>query len=327
MQRYSKILFLFLLLLSFSLVFSQNYYDQQWKKVQESTGKGNFKSTLPTILDIQNHAMKENNALQLIRSLKAEFSIVNQTSDDDENDSASKFFVKLQNAEKNLKGDDLLVYKVLLSGFMFDYYNEHSWQINGRTNMNSQDVSQIETWSKLDFKNYLSKNLKELDQQSQPMKKVSFAKYKDAFTNTNDIAYFPTLLDWYSLKKVSFLSDNGLFTKNELTENRNTINTIFDELITQNSGNSKLYFMHQKLSENCQFTQCKDKLEQLQNLVKSNIDGDYKVLVIEEIMNELIIKNKQKEALAIGNQAKTQYPKSPFIENIKNKENQIVNPF
>ncbi|MCI3938621.1 MG2 domain-containing protein [Chryseobacterium aahli] len=327
MQRYSKILFLFLLLLSFSLVFSQNYYDQQWKKVQESTGKGNFKSTLPTILDIQNHAMKENNALQLIRSLKAEFSIVNQTSDDDKNDSASKFFVKLQNAEKNLKGDDLLVYKVLLSGFMFDYYNEHSWQINGRTNMNSQDVSQIETWSKLDFKNYLSKNLKELDQQSQPMKKVSFAKYKDAFTNTNDIAYFPTLLDWYSLKKVSFLSDNGLFTKNELTENRNTINTIFDELIAQNSGNAKLYFMHQKLSENCQFTQCKDKLEQLQNLVKSNIDGDYKVLVMEEIMNELIIKNKQKEALAIGNQAKTQYPKSPFIENIKNKENQIVNPF
>lgn len=327
MQRYSKILFLFLLLLNFSLVFSQNYYDQQWKKVQENSVKGTYKSNLPIILDIQNQAMKENNALQLIRSLKAEFSIVNQTSDDDKNDSASKFFVKLQNSEKNLKGDDLLVYKVLLSGFMFDYYNEHSWQINGRTNMNSQDVSQIETWSKLDFKNYLSKNFKELDEQSQTMKKVSFAKYKDAFSNTNDIAYFPTLLDWYSLKKVSFLSDNGLFTKNELTENRNTINAIFDELIAQNSGNSKLYFMHQKLSENCQFTQCKDKLGQLQNLVKSNIDGDYKVLVMEEIMNELIIKNKQKEALAIGNQAKTQYPKSPFIENIKNKENQIVNPF
>lgn len=327
MQRYSKILFLFLLLLNFSLVFSQNYYDQQWKKVQESTGKGNFKSTLPTILDIQNQAMKENNALQLIRSLKAEFSIVNKTSDDDKNDSASKFFVKLQNSEKKLKGDDLLMYKVLLSGFMFDYYNEHSWQINGRTNMNSQDVSQIETWSKLDFKNYLSKNFKELDEQSQAMKKVSFAKYKDAFSNTNDIAYFPTLLDWYSLKKVSFLSDNGLSTKNELTENRNAINKIFDELIAQNSGNSKLYFMHQKLSENCQFTQCKDKLEQLQNLIKTNTDVDYKVLVMEEIMNELITKNKQKEALSIANQAKSQYPKSPFIENIKNKENQIVNPF
>jgi len=327
MQRYFKILFLFLLLLSFSLVFSQNYYDQQWKKVQESTGKGNFKSTLPTILDIQNQAMKENNALQLIRSLKAEFSIVNQTSDDDKNDSASKFFVKLQNAEKKLKGDDLLVYKVLLSGFMFDYYNEHSWEINSRTNMNSQDVSQIETWSKLDFKNYLNKNFKELDEQSQAMRKVSFVKYKDTFSNTNDVAYFPTLLDWYSLKKVSFLSDNGLFTKNELTENRNTVNTIFDELIAQNSGNSKLYFMHQKLSENCQFTHCKDKLEQLQKLVKSNVDGDYKVLVMEEIMNELVTKDKIKEALEITTQAKSKFPKSAFLNNIKNRENAILNPY
>ncbi|MCU7617046.1 MG2 domain-containing protein [Chryseobacterium sp. PBS4-4] len=327
MQRYSKILFLLLLLSSFSVVFSQKKYDEQWKKVQESTGKGNFKSTLPIILDIQNQAMKENNALQLIRSLKAEFSIVNQTTDDDKNDSASKFFVKLQNAEKNLKGDDLLMYKVLLSGFMFDYYNEHSWEINSRTNMNSQDISQIETWSKLDFKNYLNKNYKALDAEKEAMKKVSFAKYKDAFSNTTDIAYFPTLLDWYFLKKVSFLSDNGLFTKNELSENRFLINLIFDELIAQNSGNAKLYFMHQKLSENCQFTHCKDKLEQLQNLVKSNVDGDYKVLVMEEIMNELVIKNKQKEALEIGNLTKTQFPKSPFLENIKNKENQIINPY
>jgi uncharacterized protein YfaS (alpha-2-macroglobulin family) len=327
MQRYSKILFPILLLLNFSLFFSQSYYDQQWKKVQENSAKGTYKSNLPTILEIQNKAMKENNALQLIRSLKTEFIIVNQTSDDDKNNSASQFFRKLQNVEKNLKGDDLLFYKVLMSGFLLDYYNEHSWEINGRTNMNSQDVSQIETWSKLDFKNYLNKNFDELDQQSQALKKVSLGKYKDVFSNTNDISYFPTLLDWYSLKKVSFLSDSGLFTKNELTENRSTINTIFDELITQNEGNAKLYFMHQKLSENCQFSQCKDKLEQLQNLAKSNIDGDYKVLVMEEIMDELVIKNKQKEALAIANQAKTQFPKSAFLNNIKNKENQIANPY
>jgi len=326
MQRYSKISFLFLLLLNFSMVFSQNY-DQQWKKVQVNSSKGTFKSSLPLILEIQNQAMKENNALQLIRSLKAEFSIINQTTDDDKNDSASKFFAKLQNSEKKLKGEDLLVYKVLLSGFMFDYYNEHSWEIDGRTNMNSQDVSQIETWSKLDFKNYLNKNFKELDLQSQAMKKVSLAKYKDAFSDTGDFVYFPTLMDWYSLRKINFLSNNELFTKNELTENRVVINTVFDELIAQNSGNSKLYFMHQKLSENCEFTTCKDKLEQLQAIVKSDIDGDYKVLVMEEIMNELIIKNKQKEALEIANLAKTQYPKSPFLENIKNKENQITNPY
>ncbi|MGO4709609.1 MG2 domain-containing protein, partial [Chryseobacterium sp. 2TAF14] len=326
MQRYSKVLFLLLFLSCFSNAFSQKYYETQWKKIQSNYEKGAYKSNLPVVLEIQKQAMKENNALQLIRSLKAEFSIVNQTMDDEKNDSASKFFAKLQTTENNLKGDDLLFYKVLLSGFMLDYYNEHSWEINGRTNINSQDVSQIETWSKLDFKNYLTRNFKELDQQNQAMSKISLVKYKDVFSDIGDIDYFSTLQDWYALKKINFLSNKELFTKNELAENKVLVNTVFDELIAENSGNSKLYFMHQKLSENCNFNLCKDKLVQLQNLMKTNVEGDYKVLVAEEIIDELIRENKQKEALQLAGSVKNQYPKSSFIENIKNKENQILNP-
>ncbi|MBT2622412.1 MULTISPECIES: alpha-2-macroglobulin family protein [Chryseobacterium] len=326
MKRFSKVFMLLLLMLNCSAVFAQKYYDDQWKKIADNSQKGAYKSNLPIVLDIQKQAMKENNTLQLISSLKAEFSIVNQTTDDDQNNSASKFFSKLQETQKQLKGNEKMVYDVLLSGFFLDYYSQHSWEINGRTNVNSQDISQIETWSKLDFKNYLSKNFKDLDQQKQEMKKITLEKYKAAFSNTNDILYFPTLWDWYSLRKITFLSDNGLFTKNEISENRVQINTIYDELIAQNTGNAKLYFMHQKLSENCNSNQCKDKLTQLQNLLKSGPEGDYKVLIMEDIMNEYLAKKQSKEALAIADQAKSQYPKSLFLENIKNKENQITNP-
>lgn len=327
MKRFSKIFMLLLLMLSFSAVSAQKYYDDQWKKVTENSAKGAYKSNLPIILDIQNHAMKENNTIQLIRSLKAEFSIVNQTVDDDKNDSASQFFKKLQETDVKLKGEGKLVYNVLLNGFFMDYYDQNSWEIESRTNINSQDLSQIETWTKLDFKNYLKKSHQELDQQKQEMKKISLSKYKDIFTEIKDVAYFPTVYEWYSMKKISFLSENGLFTKNELSENRTQINAIFDELIAQNSGNPKLYFMKEKLTENCNYNQCKDKLEQLQNLLKSDTEGDYKVIIMEDIMNELLAKKKEKEALAIAAQARNQYPKSPFIENIKNKENQIINPF
>ncbi|MBB6370501.1 alpha-2-macroglobulin family protein [Chryseobacterium shigense] len=327
MKRFSKIFMLLLLMLSFSVVSAQKYYDDQWKKIIENSAKGAYKSNLPIILDIQNHAMKENNAIQLIRSLKAEFSVVNQTVDDDQNDSASQFFKKLQEADTRLKGEEKLVYKVLLNEFFMDYYNQNSWEIESRTNINSQDISQIETWSKLDFKNYLKKNYQELDQQKQEMKKTSLLKYKTIFTDIKDIAYFPTVYEWYAVKKISYLSANGLFTKNELTENGTQINTVFDELIAQNTGNPKLYFMKEKLTENCNYNQCKDKLEQLQNLLKSDTEGDYKVIIMEDIMNEFVDKKKEKEALAIADQAKKQYPKSPFLENIKNKENQITNPF
>ncbi|KMQ68829.1 hypothetical protein ACM39_05965 [Chryseobacterium sp. FH2] len=326
MKRFSKIFLLLLLLLNFSAAFAQKYYDSQWKKIEENSKKGAYKSNLPIILEIQNQAMKENNTLQLIRSLKGEFSIVNMTTDDEQNDSASKFFTKIQKSEKQLKGDEKIVFKVLENNFFMDYYNQNSWKINGRTNLSSQDILQIETWSKLDFKNYLSKNFQELDQQKTEMKKVSLAKYKDLFSNSKDVAYFPTLADWYVLKKVEFLTNNELFTKNELIENRKKTDEIFDELIVQNNGNSKLYFMHQKLEENCNFTQCKDKLEQLKNLVKSNTEGDYKVLIMEQVMSELIVKKQQKAALEIADEAKAQYPKSPFIENIKEQEAQIKTP-
>jgi len=326
-MRNVKLIMIILCFSFFIKMHAQKYYDDQWKKVAENSTKGTYKSNLPIILDIQNHAMKENNAIQLIRSLKAEFSVVNLTVDDEKNDAASKFFTKLKDAQTKLKGGDQLVYNVLLNGFFMDYYNQNSWEINGRTNINTQDVSQIETWSKLDFKNYLKKSYHELDQQKQEMQKISLAKYKDIFTENKDIAYFPTLLDWYSMKKIGFLSENGLFTKNELTENRTQINATFDELIAQNSGNPRLYFMKEKLMENCNYSQCKDKLEQLQNLVKSDTEGDYKVIIMEDIMNELIDKKKVKEALVVADQAKKQYPKSPFLENIRNKENQITNPF
>ncbi|MFY7815216.1 MAG: MG2 domain-containing protein, partial [Chryseobacterium taeanense] len=323
MKRLSKSFMFFLLLLGSTMYYAQKYYDEQWKKIEENSTKGTFKSNLPLILDIQNHAMKDNNTLQLIRSLKAEFAIVNQTRDDEQNNAASKFFSKLTDIENKLKGDEKIIYKVLMNGFITDYYNRNSWKINGRTNINSQDISQIETWSKLDFKNYLTKGFKDLDQQKAEMKKIALAPCQSLFTNTKSISFFPTLADWYALKKVDFLSDNDLFTKNELSDNRKQINDIFNELIAQNNGNAKLYFMHQKLQENCNYNQCKDKLQQLNALLNSNIKGDYKVLIMDDIMNELLAKKQEKEALEMATKAQSQYPQSPFIENIKNKEEQI----
>ncbi len=39
MKRFSKIFMLLLLLLSFSTVFAQKYYDDQWKKIAENSKK------------------------------------------------------------------------------------------------------------------------------------------------------------------------------------------------------------------------------------------------------------------------------------------------
>ncbi len=326
MKNFTRIFTLFLLISLFSPLFGQKYYDDQWKKVAENYKTGKFKSNLPIILEIQNQAMKDDNANQLIRSLKAEFSIVNQTRDDEKNDSASQFFTKLSMFGDKLKGEQKLLYEVLLGEFFMDYYNQDQWEINQRTNINNQDFAQIETWSKLDFKNFLTKQFAELETEKGALQQVQLAKYKEIFEGTEDLDYFPTLFDWNAVNQIEFLKNENFFTPNELKVNHPKILNIYDELIAKNTSNPKLYFQHQKINYNCSFLNCKDRFIQLQSLVNSNTGGDYKVLILGEMMDLLTAENKFTEALELAESAKKQYPKSKFLDNIRNKENQIINP-
>lgn len=322
-----KSLLVFLLIFATMNFSAQNYYDQQWKKIEDNYKKGTYKSNLPIILEIQNQALKDNNAIQIIKSLKAEFSITKQTYDDTKNDKNSKFFAKLQSTETKLKGDEKQLFHLLTLEFIKDYYQNNSWKINQKTNIDNADLSQIETWSKLDFKNYLSKSYSELEKENSVLKKISMQKYKEIFDESDNLDYFPTLSDWYNYNYIGFLQNKNLFTPNELKANSTKINNIYDAEIASLNGNSQLYFKHQKINYNCELNNCKDKFEQLEKLVEDeSLKGDYKVLIIDDMIEILQQKEDNKKALVWANKAKELYPKSKFINNIKNKENQIKNP-
>ena len=326
MKKLFKVCIFFVFLTGFSSVSAQNYYEQQWKKIETNSKSGTVKSNLPLIQEIEKQAMKDNNAVELIKALKSEFAILNSTQNDDQNNTVSQFFAKLQTTEKKLKGEEQLFFKTMLSSFFMDYFQRNSWKINQRTNIDNADFSQIETWSKLDFKNQILKTYQELDAQKSDIAQLKIQKYKAVFNNTKDVEYFPSVLDWYSMEKIQFFGNSRLFTKNELQENYKKINAIYDELIARNSGNSKLYFSHQKINNNCVYEACKDKLVQLQNLYNSSTDGDYKLIIASDIMEVLSADKKNIEALEWAKKAKVAYPESPFVKNIENKENQITNP-
>ena len=317
-----------ILLIFFAANFSaQSYYDQQWKKIEDNYKKGTYKSNLPLVMEIQNQAMKDNNALQLIKSLKAEFSITSQTTDDTQNDSYSQFFAKLQSTEKQLKGDEKQLFRLLSLQFIKDYYQNNAWKINQKTNIDNPDLTQIETWSQLDFKNYLSKNYLDLEKENQVLRTIKMQKYAELFSNTDNIEFFPTLSDWLNYNYIDFLKSQNYLTPNELKANSVKINGIYDSEINALAGNPKLYFQHQKINYNCDQTNCKDQFSQLEKMVEDeSVKGDYKLLVIDEMMSILINKNDNKLALTWANDAKELYPKSKFLNNIINKENQIKGP-
>ncbi|MFC0345979.1 alpha-2-macroglobulin family protein [Epilithonimonas hispanica] len=322
-----KSLLVFLLIFATMNFSAQNYYDQQWKKIEDNYKKGTYKSNLPIILEIQNQALKDNNAIQIIKSLKAEFSITKQTYDDTKNGENSKFFAKLQSTEIKLKGDEKQLFHLLTLEFIKDHYENNSWKINQKTNIDNADLSQIETWSKLDFKNYLSKNYADLEKDNSVLKKIQMQKYSEIFDASDNLDYFPTLSDWYNYNYIEFLRNQNLFTPNELKVKSTKINSIFDSEIGSLSGNSQLYFKHQKINYQCELNNCKDKFEQLEKLVEDeSVKGDYKVLIIDDMIEILQQKQDYKFALTWINDAKEMFPKSKFLNNIKNKENQIKNP-
>lgn len=323
MKRFSKIFVLLLVLLNFSTVFAQKYYDEQWKKVAEGYKNGMFKSSFPIILEIQKKAIEEKNALQLIRSLKAEFAIYKDTQDDPKNDYASVFFSKIKKTEDQLKGDDLLFFKVLEIEFFEEYMSSHQYEIDRRTNLAKSDVTELESWTKLDFKNYYTEKLKELNKSDAQLKQIQLEKYKDVFAKEKDFEFFPTLYDWKTKKNIEFLKNYLVFTTNELKENQKTILSLYQDLINSNNNNPKLYFQYQKVSYQNEIARDKKFTDKLKELINSPVKGDYKIMIGLTAASLLHNEAKSKEAVALIDKVKAEYPDSKFINNIVSLENNI----
>lgn len=325
MNQFSHFL-AFTLFLIFALsVKGQNNYDQQWKKVEQNTEKGLFKSNLPIVLDIQKQAIKEQNITEIVKSLRAELSIINRTKDDTKNNIGSQFYQKIQQINSRLRGTKKTTFEALSILFIRDYLNQNRWKINDRTSIDQQDLSEIETWSKLDFKKYLSHAFQQLANKQNQLRKVKFHDLEAIFKNTTDIAYFPTLQDWLTLQEIDFLKNDFLFTPNEIQENQAKILALYDREITSNKGNVKLYWEKRKIDYRRHKENFSDEKyrEELFAIMHAKTKGDYKLLIIEAIAENLK-EDHPKEALKLLEQAKNFYPKSRFHNNLINAQNSIT---
>ncbi|KFC20054.1 MG2 domain-containing protein [Chryseobacterium sp. FH1] len=318
-----KLSLLFSLLCSI-IAFSQNFYETKWRKVAESYSEGLYKSSLPLIIEIQNQAIKDRDDAQLIRSLKAEFAITKDTKDDAKNDLSSVFFAKIEKTEKLLKGDDLLLFEVLKMEFVKDYFEQNSWKIVQRINSDNGKISEIELWTKLDFKNFFNKEFVYFETKNSELKNIKLEKFSPIFEGDRDFQFYNTIYEWKNNQYINYLQSNYIFTNDEKKINDAKIISLYDQLIDRNTGNSKLYFQHQKINFNAGKSLTKDKLPELQTLLNSNINGDYKIFIAHDIASILSDKNEKKSAVEILRKTKIEFPTSKFLNNIINLENTIT---
>ncbi|MHA6697449.1 alpha-2-macroglobulin family protein [Chryseobacterium sp. A321] len=321
------ILLALFLIVPVGLLKSQSYYEMNWKTVENNKKQGLFKSNLPLLKDIEAKAIQENKTDELIRSLKEQFAILNLTSDDENNRIASEFFSSLEKVSPQLKGEAKSMFEVLKSEFLYEYYLRNRWKIQARTNVLNADYSQIETWSSLDFKTEIGKSLEMLAKNKSQLESVKMAPYQKLFGSESDIQYVETLWVYFRLQQIAYLKDSSLFTKNELTQNRVEILALYKELIDSTKGNSKLFLEHQKLLFDCEAVACENKVERLTTLYTSTAgDFDYKVKLIEDLVEELISQNKLQKATEWTQVAISTYPSSPFLEAVRLQKRRIEQP-
>jgi uncharacterized protein YfaS (alpha-2-macroglobulin family) len=269
--------------------------------------------------------MENKDVKQLILSLRNEFAAMNYT-DDPLNNTPTLFFDTIRQSGKSLHGEEKVLYDVLKDTFVLDYYNANFWS-REMTNINSEDLSQIETWSALDFKNYTSESFRENDLHTTVMKNIHLSDYREFFPSYHqDLTYYKTLLEWYLMRKINFLSNTAFFTENDLKKNETEINTIYEQLISENEGNTKLHFMYEKMLYQCSLHKELDRWEQLQTLFETDVDGDYKVLILRDMMSIQSNLGNREKMLAIADQAKQQFPDSAFLEEVQYKVDLVTNP-
>ncbi|QCX54237.1 alpha-2-macroglobulin [Elizabethkingia sp. JS20170427COW] len=297
---------------------AQEFYKNQWKKIQANQDKGIVKSNLPLVLEIQERAIKEQNFSELIASLKEEFSITYLTQEDEKNTIVNQFFNKLKKVHHTLPKSQQAIFQALIIDYVQEYYQRSLWKITNITQLKSDDIAEIETWSKLDFKDYFQQEYQKLNNESP--EKIILAPYQNLFQDADDIAYFPTLREWLTLSEISFLQNASLFTENELAENRKKIESLYQNVIDHNTGNTQLYFQFEKVNSFSKYSSLDEKTKRLEALVNSPTDGDFKVY----ILNHLAALHQGEASLKWLTKAEKIYPKSKFQSNIKGTKNNIL---
>ena len=315
-----QVLFVVLFLFVSIHSFAQDFYSSQWKIIENNEKQGKVKSNQSLVDAIQKQAMKDKNFVELVKATKYNFSIKEQTFDDENNNLISVYFKELEELKKSLSGEEKLMYEALLGNLFLEYFEDEEYEISERTNIDLQDTSKIESWSNLSFKNYLKNYFEAMNAKKVELSKIQLSKYKDIFKNNTHVEYLPTAYDYVAYQEIAFLGNRSLFTVNEIKENKKKIAQIYDDLIANNTGNVNLFIQHQKVDFECE-QNCDDKLNKLLSLVNTNsIDGDYKLAIVADII-ELYAQNKQgKKGIEIAELFKAKYPQSKFIVNVENSE-------
>ncbi|MFA7687191.1 MAG: alpha-2-macroglobulin family protein [Moheibacter sp.] len=344
-----NILFLLLIFIcSFSFAQKKFDYDSKWKAIDKQEQEGLLKNLLPEVNAIYQNAKKDKNSQQIIRALLYQSKIAMVTSDDED--------VEIQiveNFEKEIaeaKGIDKSVLQSMLAEMYFNYYREHQWEINERTETSESTGTDFRFWTENSFRQkamelYLQsiENQKEL--QNEPIEKWDYLLTKVEETRP----LRPTLYDLLAHRAVRFLqTENNYYYGSNYNETDKLSKKEWVRVILTNltrfhfmleNKDAYLYNQLELLKAENDDKLSDDYLAALNTLSKEFPSADYTAYILFEITDLYLTKaaneepkalDKKKAAiektLSVLNEIQTKYPKSAIITDAEKSQKQILSP-
>lgn len=201
-----KTIVLFLSIIIGNTLIAQSFdYDKTWNQVKELEKKGLFDQASKQCQAIFLQAQKEENSLQLVKSLIYKSNYRNNY----EEDALKKSIGEVQGYLVEEDGLEKALLSVALADLYQQYYQRNQWDVRGRLHVSGRVPKDLEAWSQENFANEIEKlymvSLAEesvlLESPSEPWKEI-FQEQE------NDYITFPTLFDFVAWKVIAFHSSS-----------------------------------------------------------------------------------------------------------------------
>jgi len=343
-----KKLITFILTLSFILVMSQRKYDydSKWNDIEKQEADGLLKSTSSAVNSIYNQAKKDKNTQQIIRALLYQSKIAIITSDDEDTE-----IQIVDNFEKEIneaKGVEKSVLQSMLAELFQQYYRQHQWEINERTETEDSTGNDFRFWTESIFQKkssdlYLKSIENQKDLQKEPIANWHYILNKVDETES----LRPTLYDLLAHRAIDFFqTENNYYYRknsdqNSTQEKKEKILQILKDLsafhLQKNNQDAFLYNQLELLKAETIDTSSDEFLVGLTDLSKKYPSANYTSYILFEMANFYLNKaaneeekafaekkNWTEKALSALNEIQTKFPKSAIFKDAESLQKQIL---
>ncbi len=183
-------------------------FDEQWKKVENFTQKGQPKSALKIVDEIYVSAKADENTPQIIKSLLYRISLQSSYQEDHILLSIATFEDELPSAYVPEKQ----ILQSLLAELYQAYYSANRWQINQRQALLNDESTDIKTWDAVKLNKVIEKYYNQSLENRTILEKTQLGDYESVLVkgDKSNFTLWPSLFDLLSNRALDyFISDDA----------------------------------------------------------------------------------------------------------------------